>query len=156
MRAPLRLAAGLIAALSVLACDNGPRGPVNPDSALSLPTKDDVALVDGTPLTIGAYLAIKSTVEKSNRETVLWLGLAALVLQNDSRAKGHELSPQAAVNLAKFAAGLLPRDVISGEIREYQGAKAVTPDPITFKAEIDALLARAVVHRNDHALSAIH
>lgn len=153
-RGPPVLAAALVLALS--ACDDGPRARVDPDSALSLPTKDDVALVDGKPLTLGAFAAIRSTVAGADRETVLWLGIAALALQNDSRARGHEVSPKTALNLAKFAAGLLPRDVVADEAREYQGSsRAITPDPATFKSELDALIRRAVVHRNEQAISAL-
>jgi hypothetical protein len=142
-----------LAALFLASCDLGSPPVVSPDQALSLPTKDDVALVDGKALTIGAYMAIRETVTNKDRETILWLGLASLAIQNDSRSRGHELAPDIALNLAKFATGLLPRNLVANEIREYQGAKAVTPDAVTFKAELDALLARAVIHRNERALS---
>ena len=144
---------GSLAALT--GCDLLPKKEIDAESALVLPTKDDVALIDGRPLSLGALLAIRSSAPRLDRETLLWVGLAATVLQNDGRAKGRELSPLTAVNLAKFAMGLLPRDQITQEIKDYQGAQAVPPDSTTFKAEVDSLLSRAVIRRNEHALAEI-
>ena len=79
---------------------------------LPLPSKDDVALVDGRP-TFDHGLsraALRSQLKNRSTAAVLWAGTAALAIQNATRARGAELETPAAVALAQYALGEIGAD----------------------------------------------
>lgn len=123
--------------------------------SLPIPTKDQVALVDGQPLSISAFLAIRSLLKKPTQELTFWVGVAAIRLQHESRAVlGKELDSKTAVDIARYALGEIPIIGLEAAIRENLGlSEKEGSEPATVKKRIDRLITRSVIQRNPQALS---
>lgn len=122
---------------------------------LPMPSKDEVALVDGRPLTLTDYLALRDHIRKHTTEAVLWAGIAALAIQNETRARGAELRSASAVEVALYALGELNAAEADNSLRAYFARTGLPPKPDEVRAALDRLLATSIVRRNERALSSL-
>ncbi len=134
---------------SRLVHDTGGRPP------LPNPTKDEVALVDGRPLSLTAFFTLRDHIRKHTTEAVLWAGTAALAIQNETRARGAEVRASTAVEVALYALGELNAAQADTSLHEYFAKPGLPPRPEEVRALLDRLLAASTVRRNERALSSI-
>lgn len=118
-------------------------------------TKDDVLRVNGKPLSITAYMAIRSKLKEPTKNNVLWVGTAALAMIKETSAQGKELSPTVAIDIARYALGDLPLASADASLREYlgQNIQQPAPPPEDLKTQLDQFVARAVIQRNLRVLA---
>jgi hypothetical protein len=108
-----------------------------------LPTKDEVLLINGHPLSVTDYFDIRRRVGPAvSRDAVLWIGEASLLLQDDWRAKGEQLDPANSVVLSAYASGVFTLDQVKAT-----GLKSIPPARGLF-TEIEAQLKKAEVRQN--------
>ena len=125
-------------------------------SALPLPTKDEVALVNGRPFSLSGFYSLQSLLNHSSTEAVLWVGSGALALQNETQGQGHELSPQAAIQISRYAIGDISFAEAESALQQYQTRATERPTPHQLKLKIEQLLLHSVVHRNNQLLAALN
>ncbi len=131
---------------------NDPRfGALSP-----IPTKDDVALVDGRPFSISGFLALRGVMRTQSKEAILWAGTAAIAIQNATRARGREVEPPAAVEIARYALGEISAAQADNSLHQYFERLGVPPTPPEVRAELDRLLSQAVVRRNERVLASLN
>lgn len=135
------------------ACTQRASAPVpDPRSVLTLPSKDDVALIDGRALTLTAFSSLKAEIPKASTESLLWLGLGSMALQNHARAQGRELPALLALNIARYAAGELTGEAAHGALEALYGRTLTPPTPQAVRQQIDQLLRNATIVRNPQAI----
>ena len=122
---------------------------------LPVPTSSDVLLVNGRPLTIDGFMALRSQFPNAPREDVLWIARAAMVLEDDAKASGRTLSIVSAVALASFALGRTSVEPAAQALVEY-GSPETFKDPKVFKGHVDKILGLAVVQQNSQVLAELH
>jgi hypothetical protein len=121
---------------------------------LALPTKDDVALVNGRPLTINAFRWVRSLVRKDRSPgNVFWIGTAALALATDRAPAPDALPSRESLEVALYAAGELPLDAALRSLAAILPDLGARPSPESVRARLDALLARAAVQKNAQLLA---
>lgn len=158
----LRLAsAALLLTSAALAssCTRSPsddRPPPDPRTILTLPTKDDVALIDGRALTLTSFSRLKAAFPKASNESLLWLGLGSMALQSSARSKGFDLGGQSALNVARFAAGELSVKDAETDLRTYYQKTGILPGSEQVRREIETLLQDSSILRNPQALLEFH
>jgi hypothetical protein len=102
-----------------------------PESARpALLTNDDVLLVDRRALSIAGFLSLRQRMPQAARAEQIRVATAILALQNEWQSRGRTLGPEEAWAL----------------VRGAQGAA---------RADLDALVARSVVQRNDRLLTSL-
>ena len=111
---------------------------------LPLPTKDQVALVNGRPLTLSDYHYVRSLVPQLAPQTVFWIGTAALALQIEAHTSGVSLSSTQALEISRYSMGSLAVETAMPSLRAFYSTRPI-PSPNEVKRELEALLARSVV-----------
>lgn len=124
--------------------------------ALVLPNKDQVLLLDGRPISLSLFMGLRESMKSSPLEVVVWTAKAVLILQNEARARGNEVSTQTALGVARYASEELPLQVVDSEIQVYLGSGEKVPPPYIFKNQIDLLLLRSVIQENEALLRQFH
>jgi hypothetical protein len=143
---------GLTLLLFLSACR--PVGPASPEAALPLPGKDDVALVEGRRLTLSFFKEIEERLGPPvSVDTTLWVGLATLVIQNDSTSRARPLDTAKAYEISLYALGRIPAPAIESSLKDYIENTEPTPTPGTIREIIDQHLARSVVRHNARVLA---
>ncbi len=149
----VRSAAFLTAALFYLsACDRTPTASLESRGVLTLPSKDDVALIEGRALTLTFFGEIRATVPKASVETQLWLGLGAMALQDKARTRDVYVPIRSALIIARYAAGELSAEMAEPAVREYYQVAGPIPEATRVRDEIDQILKQSTIHRNPQAL----
>jgi hypothetical protein len=120
---------------------------------LPVPTKDEVARVNGYPLTVTDFLTIRAKLQNSSAEDALWVGISLIVLQTEGKVRGKEIRPQSAFNIARYALGDLSRFGAAESLRDFYPEPQNLPSPEEVKREIDSLASRSFVQRNPQSLS---
>lgn len=117
--------------------------------ALAVPTKDDVALVNGVRFSISGYQQIKSQMKKPSQEAVFRVGVSALLFQEDAKSRGILLTLAQTTGLARFTGGDLSELPPNPTMTQYLNAI----EPETSRALADRLINRAIVQRNSQILA---
>lgn len=122
-------------------------------AALPLPTKDEVALVEGRPFSVSAYLSLRASLKRPSDEDAFWVGTAAIALQQQAHARGQSLAANVAADVARFAI----RDLGPLEAQDSLRAVFGAPHPAsgTVKRQLDELVSKVFVQRNEALLSAL-
>jgi hypothetical protein len=124
--------------------------------ALVLPTKDQVLLLDGRPLSVGIFMGLRQEMKSSPLEVVVWTAEGALALQNEARSRGQEISPKTAFDVARYASEEFTLQAVQGELETYFGKGRPIPPAYRVKNQIDQLLTRAVIQENEALLRQFH
>jgi hypothetical protein len=123
---------------------------------LPLPTKDEVAVVNGRPITIDHYLTIRHFLNTTSAETILWVCIATIAIQNEAQSRNRELSPSHALEIARYAIGEMAEQEASGSLQEFYGPSVAIPVPAQVLKDIESLTNRSVIHKNHQALSMLY
>ncbi len=142
------------ALLSAIGC-RAPSKPPIEGRALALPTKDELALVDGQPISIAGFSTIKSSLSKPSNEAALWIATAALAAQHDTKRQGRDLTLTVAVKMARYALADLPFQGAEASLRVYYGAKGSLPSSLQVKQDLEQLMLRSVIQENRALLMAL-
>ena len=118
------------------------------ERGLPLPTKDEVVLVDGRPLSIAGFMAVRTALSQATTQSALWIGMAALAIQNETRARGREMAMTSAVEIARYALNELSLEQVEPALRAFVGKLGALPPPTALRHDVELLLARAVIQRN--------
>jgi hypothetical protein len=148
---PRALFSLVLAASLLVGCMGSDRGlPLSRKSPFQVPTKDDVLWVDGRRLSLSGYTALRESLPPGlSRDTVLWLAIAALSLQNDALLRGTEIPLKTAVTLARFADGTAS---LTPEMEPYVEHLSA----IEFKSKIERIINKSVIQRNPLVLAELH
>lgn len=119
------------------------------------PTKDDVALVNGVPLTLRGYLEIRTAAPTLSPERALWAGMAALALQAEAKNQGRLLSQIHALAIARYALEDLPSDSAEQELTFYYRQGLSHLPAARVRQDLEELLARSVVIKSPLKLSQV-
>jgi len=120
-----------------------------------LPTKDEVALINGRPITISDYLFIRDTLQsKYSPEVTLWVGLASYVLLQNTLERKIEFSKKQALDIARYSVGDITLKEAANSLRVYFAPKAPELNPAIIKKELDTLIGRAIIIKNPIDLAA--
>jgi len=144
--------------LLLLACDSKKATTTIAEKTLLLPTKDDVALVDGTPYSISGFLAIKNYLSDLSADQVVWMGIAALTLQNDAMARNSTLTAPAALGVARYAVDHLSKETTLLLLQKENSLGYFKPSGSIgsvkeVKTLIEDLMSRAVINRNAQVIA---
>jgi hypothetical protein len=123
---------------------------------LPVPTKDDVALIDGEALTLTGMMSIREAMKQPATEKAFWVGVAAIAIKNHVKKEGHELGLPTTIAVARYAIEDLPAAEAEGPLHEYLGAGKAIPPPQDLRHDIDQVVARSVVQRNPRVLAELH
>jgi hypothetical protein len=147
--------------LAVSGCERRKPLLVSDRQVLALPTKDEVALINGRALSFAQFEEIHRKLGKPSLESTLWICLGAMVLQDDlKQTQGRLLEANYSIDIASFAAGATSAPLIEPAWQAYSvnsaGAAArPIPPKEELRAKIEALLNRSEIVRNPHALSEV-
>jgi len=125
---------------------------------LPLPTKDEVALVDGRPFTLSALLSIRTLLQKPTTETAYWIGISGLLLEQRASSEGGSLSLETATEIARYAIGDINAAQASSQAKKFLSRSSFRQallEPNEVKNEVDSLIRTAVIQRNTTLLSLI-
>lgn len=122
-------------------------------AGLPVPSSVDALLVNGRPLTIDGFQALRTKFPTRSKEDVLWIAQSALVLEDSAKQAGKTLSLTSGVILAAFALGIAPEEEARAAFQEYGSNPSSAPE---FKAHIEKLARLAVVQRNPQVLAELH
>lgn len=122
----------------------------------SVPSKDELAKINGRALNLSAALHLKSEMPTATAESVLWVGLGAIALQESLKSQSIFITDHHAVRLARFAAGNLPGNEVRDELRMIYPELKDAPNHLELRTRIDTLLAQSEIIRNPAAIAEIH
>lgn len=124
---------------------------------LALPTKDEVALINGRALSFAQFEEVHRKLGKPSLESSLWICLGAMVLQDDlKQSLGRSLEANYSIDIARYAAGAVSAPLIEPAWEAYSGgAKRPILPQEQLRAKIEELLSRSEIVRNPHALSEV-
>jgi hypothetical protein len=142
----------ILTALSLICCTPS-QTPNLQITRLPLPTKDEVALINGHPLSVGDYLVLRSQLDTSTPEETLWVGIAAIVLQDTLQSHGKVLSSPAAVGIARYALRAITEEEAKPHLIEYYNQLKKFPSPEDVKREVEEISSKSLIQRNSRALS---
>ena len=152
MTACLKIKLFALAALSIAGAATGCLGTSVPERPLAFraltPTKDEVVLVDGRALSISGFYALRTQLKNPSTEAVIWVAVATLTLQNETRGRGGELSTPEAAEIARYALGELTLNEARKSLRGYFREPAALPSPDQTKREVERLVSLSNVQRN--------
>lgn len=155
MRRTYRLLGSSIGLLLLSACLTS-KSPMIPAAPLSFPSKDEVLLVNGRKLSLSGYAILRERYPNLKRDDLLWMGIAALAIQNDTQSRGREMNPNAAVELARFALNEGELSSVVPLLREYYSTVGELPSGPEFKKLLDKIISHSVVQRNPQVLAELH
>ncbi len=118
---------------------------------LPMPTKDDVALVNGRPFSVGQFLTIRSSLNHPNDERAYWIGIAALAIQNENNAKGRDISFPSAVTIARYALKDISAAEIEFNLKEFNFHPTASSDET--RNEIESILNKSIIQKSSQNLS---
>ncbi len=122
-------------------------------------SKDDVLLINGTPLSLTSFLSIRSQLKNQKKEAALWVSIATLCLIGKKTSKEHPLSPTLALDVARYAIQDLPLEKAQTSLREYLGhspsSNTVIPSSADVKKDLEELITHSTVQKNIQILSDI-
>jgi len=125
----------------------------NQPASHPFPSKDEVMLVDGRPVNISEFTAIRNRLNGENLESVFWMTSAALALVNESKIRGVPISMDAALTITRFGKGQIEEKEVEEALRTYWKNQGKVPSSKEISAHIENLLARSVVQRNARVLA---
>jgi hypothetical protein len=108
-----------------------------------MPSKDEIAVIDGRALTITHFLSIRRQMRQPSAESAYWLGLASLALEKDAKTKGKTFSLLDALLLSRYAIGDISRLEASAVLQAYFEPVAVPSTQEDVKKAVDQLLKRS-------------
>lgn len=117
--------------------------PASAYGRLPFPSKDEVLLVDGQALSLTDYFDIRRRVGPTpDKDSVVWIGEASLLLQEEWGEKGKHLDSAKAVLLAGYAQGIFSAEQVQPFFEgHFPSAKELFSD-------IESRRARAAVKQN--------
>jgi hypothetical protein len=120
---------------------------------LPLPTKDQILLVDGRPVSISDYMRFRALMPEVKKDALVNDLVAITVIINDADKRGVSgFSADSALKLLKYASGEpLPAD--SPSVLDLYTAGRGAPGPSELKSQIATLVSRAVVQTNTRVLA---
>ena len=124
-----------------------------PVTSFPMPSKDDVARVDGERFSIELYLAIRARMAHPTQKSVLWAGTTTLSLMRQSELTGHALSLGEAMTCALYSLGELPMERAMPALTKYTGGTGLATSPQILKESFNQLVARVVVQKNPQILA---
>ena len=138
-------------------CQGG-RSSSNPPGPTPLPTKDEVALVDGVPITLTAFERVRTSLPDADTDTVYWVTVAAAVLHAEAARGPRPIPIGEAVGIARYAAGRSePAAIREAAARFLSGnGAAASPSPPsrkTVRERLDGLIRAANIKKNTAILS---
>ncbi|MBI2711737.1 MAG: hypothetical protein HYX41_02575 [Bdellovibrio sp.] len=141
-------APGFLVVLCLASCTQVSSVP--PSGRLPLPSKDEVALVNGVPLTLVDFLDIRSIAPKLTPEKALWAGMASIALTSEAAQKKISLNKTQALTIARYAL----QDLDEGQAKpQFYTLFPETSSPSLVHQTLDDLLARSVVIKSSVNLS---
>ncbi len=121
---------------------------------LPLPTKDDVALVDGVPLTLSMFAELRARLGKDGSvENTFRLGVGSIATRNAAAKRGLSLDPEASIRVVSYALGHASADDAAAALSVLWPKGA--PPPADALRQVDEWVAAALVQRNPQALTAL-
>lgn len=140
--------------LAMSAC----RASEQPESIrrLPIPSKDEVALVDGRPLSLSGFVNLRTLLKDPSIENTFWVGIASLTIQNNAISRNINLPMESAVVLARYAAQDLPLEDCAGALRAFLGPQGELPGQVAWKNQVERWVAQSVVQRNPQVLAQLH
>jgi hypothetical protein len=123
---------------------------------LPFPTKDDVALVDGIPLSVARFLELRMTLGKAGtQENTFRVGVAWLAIQNESQRRKLSFDPESALALARYSQGHLTAEEAAAALDAFFQSPGQKPSPSEFRKQVNDWIARSVVQRNPQVLAGL-
>ncbi|MBL7715894.1 MAG: hypothetical protein JNL01_10560 [Bdellovibrionales bacterium] len=123
-----------------------------PRPGLVLPSKDEVARINGKPLSLAAFLHLKRVIPKATTESLLWVGLGAMALQESLYQSGIVVTDEHAIRISRYGVGNLPLEQVKDDLRSAFPVLKSPPSVQEIRDKIDALLSNAEILRNPAAL----
>lgn len=126
---------------------------------LFAPTADDVLILDGRALTLTNYYIAQNLLQHPTKELALWVGTAALALQNEGAQGNRDILFPEALLIARYAAGENPPAadlLMTQKAYEHFTSKTALPSIPDLKSQIDSLIAHSVIQRNPQAFAELH
>ncbi len=121
---------------------------------LPLPSKDDVALVDGRPFTLSTFLDLRAQLgKKGSAENTFRLGTSAIAVQLEAARRGVNLDSSAAIALAGYSLGHGSAELAAPGLKALWGEKPPTASDAL--RQIDEWVARSVILRNPQVLAGL-
>lgn len=117
---------------------------------LPLPTKDQLLLVDGNPVSISDYMSCRAIFPGAKKEYLVHILTRATLVSADAQKRGVKLSLDDSVALVRYSTGEVSEASVSAALLSFAGDKVSPPD---LNLRISSLLARAVVQINSRVLS---
>ena len=154
--------AGILVLLLIQGCQWGekPEDRVRRDVARPLPrlTKDEIAVVDGIPISLTAFERVRSSLKGAPVETVYWVTIAAAVLKADADRSARKLTIQEAVGIARYASGYPEGAPVMNAARAYfteisENNAPEPPAPRVVKERLERLIQAADIKKNAPILS---
>lgn len=118
-----------------------------------LPSKDEVARINGRALGISAFLYLKKQVPKATTESLLWISLGAMALQDHLYQSGIAATDEHAIRIARYGIGELPLEKVRDDLRMAFPVNKDLPSVTQVRDQIDALLSRSEILRNTTVLN---
>lgn len=143
--------------LSVLcSCSIQPLPVHSPQISLprSFPNKDQIALVNGAPISLGSFEEIRRLLPKNDPNEAYWISTASLALFQKARTAGSSLSLKDSLVLARYSRGTIGFPQAKGALESYMKRTVLNPPSISsLSAEIQAIRAKANIVKNLQALA---
>lgn len=134
-----------------------------PGAYLPIPTKDDVAVVNGRALPLAAFLTLRTQWRALPKDDVLWVAMVALSLQTDAeinQSLKEPLSPDESLLLAEFGAGARPYPEVQHLTDRLNRLSPLQLSPTVssrdYRGRLDLVLKRAIVQKNPLVLAELN
>lgn len=123
------------------------------DHVFVMPSKDDVAVVDGRPFTLTTFMSLRSRLKSQSVESVFWAGTALISLQNEGASQGQTVPGETALSIVRYALGEVPLEEARKDLEVFfkSGGGALSPQQV--RIQLDRLLMRSVIQRNPQVLA---
>ena len=128
---------------------------------LPMPTKDEVARVNGIPFTLSEFVSIRKSLSTRSSDKAYWIGVAALTLVSETQSRKNPLNYSSALELAKYAAFESsetqslesPSEGLKKNLKFHFPTYSDSPSPQQLKAEIEKMTQKIAVVKNPFSLS---
>jgi hypothetical protein len=144
-----RVASVFIALGFLAAC--APSETRRPAAKNYIPHSEQVALVNGEPLTVDSFMVVHQALGSKNPDQAYWISTAALALRTALGGSHPGLSLAGALDLAMYASGHRPLEKIQKSLESYRSLLGLSaqPDPDQVRKFLDRKLSSARIIRNE-------
>lgn len=144
----------ILAAIAWGACSPAGRrvSTAGEGGALPLLTMDELAKVDGRPLTLSQFASLRGKIRAETPQRAARLVIEAMALQSRAQEKGVGVPISVALDVVQYGDGYLALPEAESSLKSYFGERAARTAEAVRK-DVERAVASSIIQENSHLIA---